>query len=88
MFRFVFGWFAMAMIVGLLLVAWNDHALAESSHTEGPGSLTATARIDIRIVIPPTVTREPDGSLTNNFGTRSGWQHDEDTHGVVTLSNP
>ena len=61
---------------------------AQSSQVEGSGPLSASASIDIRIVIPPRCHRRPDGSIATNFGPSSGWQYDEGENGVITLSNP
>ena len=77
----------MRLLIALLVLAPALGA-AESTHVEGTGSLSASASIDFRIVIPPHCKREPDGSVTTNFSPESGWQYDEGPDGQLTLSKP
>ena len=75
-------------LIIILLIIIPTLAKADSSDVSGSGSLSASASIDFRIVIPPKVTRREDGSLTDNFGDKPRWQYSEDENGVVTLSSP
>ena len=76
------------LLIVFLLIIIPKLAEADSAHTSGSGSLAASVSIDFRIVIPPRVTRQADGTLIDNFGDKPRWQYSEDEDGIVTLSSP
>ena len=78
----------MKLFPALIFLMLSLAAHGERSHDSGSGALSASARIDIQIIIPPAVNKQSDGTYTDNFGPKSEWQYIVENDGSVTLFSP
>jgi hypothetical protein len=78
----------MKLFPALIFLMLSHAAFGERSHDSGSGALSASARIDIRIIIPPAINKKSDGTYTDNFGPQTEWQYIVEEDGSVTLFSP
>ena len=87
---------AVAIVMALTVIS---DAKADSSFATGSGSLSASASIDFRIIIPPKCWIDDEGNIQTNFGRNSKYrcQLDDDqgedenrlvSNGTLTISAP